>query len=132
MKNNVPIINYAMAAIMEPPTLIGAVIGVMLNHVVPNWLNFLLLISLLTSITLRTFIKGNRVSGLESNQSIEWHSYHLVEFCSSGKRKQNVVKHSSKTCSWATLRADRGIACGLYIPYMITTLSADQTCIGVI
>lgn len=94
VKNGVPIINYAMAAIMEPPTLIGAAIGVMLNHVVPNWLIFVLLISLLTTITLRTFIKGNRVSWIDS---IEWHLCYLMEFVAAWERNKT-TSNSDKKC----------------------------------
>jgi hypothetical protein len=60
-KKNVPIINYAVSAIMEPMTLIGAIFGVMLNHIFPDWLILALLISLLSFITYKTYQKGNKV-----------------------------------------------------------------------
>jgi uncharacterized membrane protein YfcA len=56
-----PIINYDLAAIMEPTTLIGTVIGVMLNHILPNWLILLKLVTLLAFITYHTFLKGRAV-----------------------------------------------------------------------
>ncbi|DAZ96885.1 TPA: hypothetical protein N0F65_008846 [Lagenidium giganteum] len=68
-KPSVPIINYAVAAIMEPPTLIGAIFGVMMNHMFPNWLILLLLLSLLSYITYRTFLKGNKIREKESKRN---------------------------------------------------------------
>jgi uncharacterized membrane protein YfcA len=56
-----PIINYDLAAIMEPTTLIGTVLGVMLNHILPNWLILLKLVTLLAFITYHTFLKGREV-----------------------------------------------------------------------
>lgn len=56
-----PIIDYTVAAIMEPTTLIGAILGVMMNHIFPNWLILVLLISLLSFITYKTFLKGQQV-----------------------------------------------------------------------
>lgn len=61
-KPHVPIINYAVAAIMEPTTLIGAIFGVMMNHIFPNWLILVLLITLLSVITYKTFLKGQKVN----------------------------------------------------------------------
>lgn len=59
-----PIIDYAVAAIMEPTTLIGAIFGVMMNHIFPNWLILVLLITLLSFITYKTFRKGEEVRTL--------------------------------------------------------------------
>lgn len=60
-KPNVPIVNYAVSAIMEPTTLIGAIFGVMMNHIFPNWLILALLITLLSFITYKTYLKGTEV-----------------------------------------------------------------------
>lgn len=46
---------------MEPTTLIGTVFGVMLNHIFPNWLILVLLVTLLSFITYKTILKGNKV-----------------------------------------------------------------------
>ncbi|GLE11310.1 hypothetical protein PINS_up023676 [Pythium insidiosum] len=69
-KPNVPIINYSVAAIMEPTTLIGAIFGVMMNHVFPNWLILALLISLLSYITKRTFEKGCKIRKKETDRKM--------------------------------------------------------------
>ncbi|TMW56182.1 hypothetical protein Poli38472_008830 [Pythium oligandrum] len=61
VKPNVPIINYAVASIMEPTTLIGSIFGVMMNHVLPNWLILFLLISLLSYVTKKTYDKGTKI-----------------------------------------------------------------------
>ncbi|TMW56183.1 hypothetical protein Poli38472_008831 [Pythium oligandrum] len=60
-KPNIPVINYAVAAIMEPTTLVGSIFGVMLNHVLPMWLILLMLISLLSFITKKTTEKGAKI-----------------------------------------------------------------------
>ena len=46
---------------MEPTTLIGTIFGVMMNHMFPDWLILVLLVSLLSYITYKTFVKGNKV-----------------------------------------------------------------------
>ena len=46
---------------MEPTTLIGAIFGVMMNQMFPAWLILVLLVSLLSYITYKTFLKGNKV-----------------------------------------------------------------------
>jgi uncharacterized membrane protein YfcA len=56
-----PLINYQVAGIMEPTTLIGAIFGVMMNHMFPDWLILVLLVSLLSYITYKTVLKGNKV-----------------------------------------------------------------------
>lgn len=65
---NVPIINYAVAAVMEPMTLVGTVMGVMLNKTLPNWLILVLLILLLATITYKTVLKGISIRDRESRQ----------------------------------------------------------------
>ncbi|KAJ0393896.1 hypothetical protein P43SY_003549 [Pythium insidiosum] len=69
-KPTVPIINYSVAAIMEPTTLIGAIFGVMMNHVFPNWLILVLLISLLSYITKRTLEKGRKIRKKETDRKM--------------------------------------------------------------
>lgn len=51
---------------MEPMTLVGTVIGVMLNKTLPNWLILALLILLLAATTYKTAMKGVKVSRTES------------------------------------------------------------------
>ncbi|RLN60113.1 hypothetical protein BBJ28_00016418 [Nothophytophthora sp. Chile5] len=55
-----PMINYQVSGIMEPTTLIGAIFGVMMNHVFPDWLILVLLVTLLSYITYKTAVKGNK------------------------------------------------------------------------
>ncbi|KAE9003809.1 hypothetical protein PR003_g17085 [Phytophthora rubi] len=65
-----PLINYQVAGIMEPTTLIGAIFGVMMNHVFPDWLILVLLVSLLSYITYKTILKGNKISEKESRHRL--------------------------------------------------------------
>uniref|UniRef100_K3XAB2 Uncharacterized protein n=1 Tax=Globisporangium ultimum (strain ATCC 200006 / CBS 805.95 / DAOM BR144) TaxID=431595 RepID=K3XAB2_GLOUD len=70
-KKNVSIINYAVSAIMEPTTLIGSIFGVMMNHIFPNWLILAQLISLLTFITYKTYLKGTKIREKETKRKKE-------------------------------------------------------------
>ncbi|TDH68857.1 hypothetical protein CCR75_005266 [Bremia lactucae] len=63
-----PLINYQVAGIMEPATLIGSIFGVMMNHVFPDWLILLLLVSLLSYTTFKMAVKGNKIHEKESVQ----------------------------------------------------------------
>ncbi|KAL7679762.1 putative transmembrane protein TauE [Plasmopara halstedii] len=65
-----PLINYQVASIMEPTTLIGTIFGVMMNHIFPDWLILVLLISLLSFITHKTFVRGNKLHEKEANQQL--------------------------------------------------------------
>ncbi|KAG2763635.1 hypothetical protein PC129_g14977 [Phytophthora cactorum] len=65
-----PLINYQVAGIMEPTTLIGAIFGVMMNHMFPDWLILVLLVSLLSYITYKTVLKGNTIREKESKYQL--------------------------------------------------------------
>lgn len=65
-----PLINYQVSGIMEPTTLIGTIFGVMMNHMFPDWLILVLLISLLSYITYKTVLKGNKIHEKETNQQL--------------------------------------------------------------
>jgi len=56
-----PLINYEVASIFEPITLLGTVIGVYFNVMVPTWLLVIMLFSTLTWLSTRTFRKGLRM-----------------------------------------------------------------------
>ncbi|ETW03730.1 hypothetical protein, variant 1 [Aphanomyces invadans] len=60
-----PLIDYALAAMMEPPTLVGSIFGVMFNRIFPSWLILILLITLLSYTSYRTLQKGYKVFGKE-------------------------------------------------------------------
>ncbi|KAF4319565.1 hypothetical protein BBO99_00004644 [Phytophthora kernoviae] len=66
----VPVINYQVAGIMEPTTLIGTIFGVMMNHMFPDWLILILLVSLLSYTAYKTILKGNTIRGKESKQQL--------------------------------------------------------------
>ncbi|KAF4140274.1 Sulfite exporter TauE/SafE [Phytophthora infestans] len=66
MNAKLPLINYQVAGVMEPTTLIGAIFGVMMNHMFPDWLILVLLVSLLSYITYKTVLKGNTIREKES------------------------------------------------------------------
>lgn len=61
VNQDAPIINHAVAAVMEPMTLVGTVFGVMLNKTLPNWAILAMLIALLVTITYKTAEKGFKV-----------------------------------------------------------------------
>ncbi|KAG7389583.1 hypothetical protein PHYBOEH_007401 [Phytophthora boehmeriae] len=61
LNRNRPLIDFALVGLMEPMTLVGTVFGVMLNHIFPNWLILVLLVTLLSFITYKTFLKGNQI-----------------------------------------------------------------------
>ncbi|KAF4319566.1 hypothetical protein BBO99_00004643 [Phytophthora kernoviae] len=66
LNRNRPLINFELVGLMEPTTLVGTVFGVMLNHIFPNWLILVLLVTLLTLITHKTILKGNSIQEKES------------------------------------------------------------------
>ena len=53
-----PLIAFDVAAIFEPMTLAGTVIGVLLNTLLPGWLTTVLLVALLTYTAHKTLKKG--------------------------------------------------------------------------
>lgn len=55
---------------MEPATLIGTIFGVMMNYVFPDWLIQVLLVLLLSYITFKTFLKGNKIHDKESHRQL--------------------------------------------------------------
>eukprot|EP00644_Phytophthora_capsici_P005408 jgi/Phyca11/538507/estExt2_Genewise1Plus.C_PHYCAscaffold_11295 len=58
LNRNRPLIDFGLVGLMEPTTLVGTVFGVMLNHIFPNWLILVLLVTLLTFITYKTVLNG--------------------------------------------------------------------------
>ncbi|KAL4128334.1 hypothetical protein PRIC2_007323 [Phytophthora ramorum] len=66
LNRNRPLIDFGLVGLMEPTTLIGTVFGVMLNHIFPNWLILVLLVTLLSFITYKTILKGNKIQEKES------------------------------------------------------------------
>ncbi|ETL26975.1 hypothetical protein L916_19424, partial [Phytophthora nicotianae] len=67
LNRNRPLIDFGLVGLMEPTTLIGTVFGVMLNHIFPNWLILVLLVTLLSFITYKTILKGNTIQDKEDN-----------------------------------------------------------------
>ncbi|KAF4044217.1 Sulfite exporter TauE/SafE [Phytophthora infestans] len=65
LNKNRPLIDFGLVGLMEPTTLIGTVFGVMLNHIFPNWLILVCLVTLLTFITYKTILKGNTIQDKE-------------------------------------------------------------------
>ncbi|KAF0686345.1 Aste57867_21847 [Aphanomyces stellatus] len=61
-----PIIDYALAGLMEPMTLIGTIGGVMANAMFPSWLILVLLILLLAFVTYRVTLKANKMYAKEN------------------------------------------------------------------
>ena len=66
MRPNRPLIDYDTTLMLEPPTLLGTVIGVLLNRMTPKWLIALLLLVFLIVTTWRTSSKAFRLYGRES------------------------------------------------------------------
>lgn len=63
-----PLIAYDVAAIFEPLTLAGTVIGVLLNSILPEWLVTVLLVALLSYTARKTLIKGRAMWLKESRR----------------------------------------------------------------
>ena len=61
-----PLIDYETTLMLEPPTLLGTVIGVLLNRMTPKWLIALLLLLFLVATTLRTSSKAVALYAQES------------------------------------------------------------------
>ncbi|KAG7385896.1 hypothetical protein PHYPSEUDO_000958 [Phytophthora pseudosyringae] len=70
LNRNRPLIDFGLVGLMEPTTLIGTVFGVMLNHIFPNWLILVLLVTLLSFITYKTVVKGNKIQDKEDNMQL--------------------------------------------------------------
>lgn len=66
MRPERPLIDYDTTLMLEPPTLLGTVIGVLLNRMTPKWLIALLLLAFLTITTWRTSSKAFKLYGKES------------------------------------------------------------------
>ncbi|KAG1693444.1 hypothetical protein DVH05_023527 [Phytophthora capsici] len=66
LNRNRPLIDFGLVGLMEPTTLVGTVFGVMLNHIFPNWLILVLLVTLLTFITYKTVLNGIKIQDKES------------------------------------------------------------------
>ncbi|RHY31701.1 hypothetical protein DYB32_003240 [Aphanomyces invadans] len=64
-----PIVDYALAGLMEPPTLIGTIVGVMANGVFPSWLILALLILLLAFVTYRVTKRANAMHAKENAEN---------------------------------------------------------------
>ncbi|EQC34958.1 hypothetical protein SDRG_07755 [Saprolegnia diclina VS20] len=60
-----PVIDYALAGMMEPPTLMGTIFGVMANATFPSWLILSLLVTLLSFMAYRTLQKVQHVEAQE-------------------------------------------------------------------
>ncbi|KAI9986970.1 hypothetical protein PInf_026076 [Phytophthora infestans] len=56
LTKNRPLIDFGLVGLMEPTTLVGTVFGVMLNHIFPNWLILVLLVTLLSFIIYKTVL----------------------------------------------------------------------------
>ncbi|OQS04047.1 hypothetical protein THRCLA_03676 [Thraustotheca clavata] len=61
LQPNRPLIDYALCGMMEPATLIGTIFGVLANKAFPSWLILILLITLLSYISYKTTLKGNKL-----------------------------------------------------------------------
>lgn len=110
-----PIIDYAMAAVMEPMTLVGTVIGVMLNKTLPNWLILVLLMLLLAATTYKTAMKGVKVSFpiIHMFRPMKNRLTELCcELCSCGSAKRRSTRPRSSRCcrSHPATPTDGGVA----------------------
>ncbi|KAF4044215.1 hypothetical protein GN244_ATG03495 [Phytophthora infestans] len=70
LNKNRPLIDFGLVGLMEPTTLVGTVFGVMLNHIFPNWLILVLLVTLISFITYKTVLKGLKIQEKESKRQL--------------------------------------------------------------
>eukprot|EP00301_Raphidiophrys_heterophryoidea_P009263 c13630_g1_i1.p1 GENE.c13630_g1_i1~~c13630_g1_i1.p1 ORF type:complete len:502 (+),score=124.13 c13630_g1_i1:35-1507(+) len=61
-----PLIAYDVALILEPLTLAGTIVGVLLNTIFPKWLITILLMILLSYTTKKTFLRGQKLWNQET------------------------------------------------------------------
>ena len=61
-----PLINYDVALLLQPTSLVGVLVGVLLNSMTPNWLIVLLSAIILTIVSLTTFVRAGRMWRAES------------------------------------------------------------------
>lgn len=66
-----PLIDWDIISMMEPTTMLGALIGAYLHHALPVWLTNALLVGILSVITARLFYKGVIDFIAESKEAID-------------------------------------------------------------
>eukprot|EP00698_Gefionella_okellyi_P016489 TRINITY_DN471_c0_g1_i5.p1 TRINITY_DN471_c0_g1~~TRINITY_DN471_c0_g1_i5.p1 ORF type:complete len:445 (+),score=35.08 TRINITY_DN471_c0_g1_i5:77-1411(+) len=74
---NKPLIDWAVVLALEPATLAGTVLGVLLNRIFPDWLVTILLFILLSYLAYKAFVKGRDLYRKENRSPSE--SDQLVE-----------------------------------------------------
>lgn len=65
-----PLIDYFVASVLEPSTLLGTVAGVLLNRIFPNWLITILLVLLLGLTSVRTLQKVREPPNCQREKAI--------------------------------------------------------------
>src|SRR3989338_5221222 len=65
-----PLINYDVTLLLQPTSLIGVLVGVLINAMTPNWLIVLLSAIILTILSLTTFIRAIRMWRAETAAKI--------------------------------------------------------------
>mmetsp|Transcript_11575 Transcript_11575/g.21216 ORF Transcript_11575/g.21216 Transcript_11575/m.21216 type:complete len:281 (-) Transcript_11575:68-910(-) len=66
ISKNRPLIDFDAAMMLEPSTLVGTIVGVVLNRLLPEWSIVGLLVLLLSYASIRTFNKGLRTYAKEN------------------------------------------------------------------
>ena len=124
-----PLINFNIAAMIEPISWIGTTIGVVINQIIPEYLLYILQFILLTFTSINTFKKGikakNKKKGQPNgelllketnNQSpafsvnllyvlfISWLVFLIISFLKGGEKAGSIigVKFCSSTYWWLT------------------------------
>jgi len=120
---NRSIIDYDLAFMLQPLSIGGTVLGVLLHDVIPSWLVLLLLLIVLLATTYRTAIKGydlwkaeSRVSR-EFSQVVQPNEIEIISLdegdeqhpsISTSKELQDLINKESKT-PWRLLAVQLGV-----------------------
>ncbi|KAJ3065021.1 hypothetical protein HK102_008051, partial [Quaeritorhiza haematococci] len=75
---NLKYIDFAAAALLEPPILAGTVLGVYVNILSPSWLILILLFLVLSITTWRAYAKGRVIYSLENQAKEREHGFEAV------------------------------------------------------
>jgi uncharacterized membrane protein YfcA len=106
-----PLVNYEIAAIFEPITLLGTIIGVYLNIIFPGWVISVLISLMLTLIFIRTFFKAmeewkSETQQMEGNLPKEEYTHQLLtqeELSDEQKEELEEIVEVEKGTSWKAI-----------------------------
>lgn len=106
-KSGAPLINYELAAIMEPFTLLGAIIGVLLNVVMSDFQILACLVLTLSFTSYKTFKKGLAQRAEETRILQQLQQGNQPPPCSSDTEDVTLSSNTCSGSSWGTYGDNR-------------------------